>query len=85
MARKLPRCAWCGESLAKRGRICIEYERLPKRPMIGWHTEHSKDPYCAKVDPLFDKLVKSGVDKASDKDVQNCLLEINDRGPGRVS
>lgn len=79
MSRKLPLCAWCGGSLASRGRITLDYGDLPESPMVGWHAYDALK--CAQQDPCFRACTEA---VANGGDAPNALLVIGERGEGRV-
>lgn len=76
--RKLPRCSYCGESLARKGRILLEYGDLCGNPEIGWCSG------CVGSDPLFQVLVPSGDIDHPTRDLIEVLAEIGNRGHGRL-
>lgn len=80
MKRKLPLCAWCGKTLVRKGRILLEYEDLPGRPAVGWHSGKSGE--CANDDPCLHAMV-SRFD--SDDGETNAFAVIEARGPGRIT
>ena len=47
MTRRLPLCAWCGGSLARRDYIIVTFRALPRKPVVGYH------PDCARTDPAW--------------------------------
>lgn len=47
MSPRLPPCAWCGASLARRDYILVDFRGLPGKPRVGWHQG------CAGDDPAW--------------------------------
>lgn len=80
MARKLPRCAKCGESLARSYRMTLEYGKLPGRPMIGWHNE------CLGRDKrMWGKFCGDLKKDGPQEDAMTLLMKIKARGEDRVA
>jgi hypothetical protein len=79
----MPKCAACGGSLSRSGRIIITFEGLPGRPAVGWHVRDKDEFGCAFRDELAKQLMPS--EAAGGKaGTQQALREIERRGPGRL-
>jgi len=76
--RKLPRCAYCGESLIRKGRILLEYGDLSGNPEIGWCQK------CVGADRLFQALLPDGDIDHPTRNLAEVLAEIGNRGHGRL-
>lgn len=79
MSQKLPLCAWCGKTLARRTYRTIQLTAAPGRPMYGWHW--GKETPCDEKDEaavVMDQARETG------KSVP-IVTEIEMRGPGRVT
>lgn len=80
MTHKLPRCALCGQSLARKARAILTWGK-PGRPSVGWCLDcewGTKDPEWHRLKPLGDA-------GPSDPDVlDDVLATIARRGEGRV-
>ena len=74
MARRLPNCAYCGESL--KDADCFQWMSpvLAGKPEVGWHT-----PGCAEQDPI-----RAGFPAPDRKALIRQLRTIEGRGPGRL-
>ncbi len=70
MSRQLPLCAWCGESLKRKGRMLAHYGELRGTPDIGWHTEK-----CMTADTICKPMTGDG---------EKIISEIRKRGKCRV-
>lgn len=77
MARKTPKCAYCGESLVGVDSLRWMTPHLPGNPEVGWHTGDSGK--CAEIDPI--RQVFPGPNPASNL---KKLRTIEARGPGRL-
>ena len=79
MSKRLPLCAYCGQSLrfsgeTKHGRVTLEWAGLKGHPIVGWHGE------CSQKDDLY-RLRQDG----PYDDVEQVLDAIYARGANRVS
>ena len=77
MARPLPRCAHCGGSLARKGRIVVTWTWFRGQPRAGWHSEDT--PPCWELDGLPRPILVGGPEGLAR------IAEIEARGPGRVA
>jgi len=84
MVKKLPLCAFCGETLRNGfSSMQLKFNGVPGTPVVGWHLHglNGKDGSC------FEKEFEASL-TAQAKSVGNRILpilcEIDARGPGRV-
>jgi hypothetical protein len=72
VTRALPLCAWCGESLRRRGSndprgtSLHQSTALPGSPQIGWHFGNDAATSCARLDPLADVVVRGDASRVAD-------------------
>ena len=77
MARRLPLCAWCGGTLARQARVIVTWDRLPHKPVVGWHLMSD----CTISDPIYKQILRC---ISVRKDWRMHLSSIRERGQGRV-
>jgi len=88
VSRPLPRCAWCGSSLARRGRMLIRWTAVPGTPAIAWCLPSPDDgggaPGCSadRDDPLY-PWPRGGVPREMHPEL--LIPEIAGRGADRVT
>ena len=80
MNRKLPLCAQCGGSLARKGRSIILWQGLDGRPSVGW----CDDCQWGQEDPALQRLELGREKGRSDEVIESVLREIEARGERRV-
>lgn len=80
MSRPLPRCARCGATLARRGRITVTYRDLPGRPTVGWCIEHPDYSQVRGESMANNNLVDPG----SSRGLVAALRRIAALGEGRL-
>jgi hypothetical protein len=51
MPRKIPKCAFCGESLRNTACVRWEFSRIVGKPAVGWHMSSSHP--CRTVDEAY--------------------------------
>lgn len=94
MSRKLPLCAYCGETLVRRGRCIIEYGDISHAPQAGWCLEGKKGQSCLAKDVKQDEKIKRLWDswggnkkpiKISNTEIILLLNHIKKRGLGRIT
>lgn len=76
MSARLPLCAWCGASIARKAYIVVRMTAIKSRPTIGWHWAESGS--CASNDPA-----RSAYEDNRDADALIDVVEM--RGRGRVT
>lgn len=76
MAQRLPKCAACGETLARRGRVLVDY--MDRRILLGWHMDDACRP---SSDAAWTALQ---TEHGLADDPTEVVAAIKARGPGRV-